>query len=70
MGSNSSSGSSLNIIPARRIISASSRVVMEISTSGRPTALCPSRPISNFLAVQGITLTTTMFLGSSPAFWA
>lgn len=37
---------------------------------GQAHGALPSRPISNFLAVQGITLTTTMFLGSSPAFWA
>ena len=71
-GSKSSSGSSVNLMPARSIIRPSSRVVMEISTSGilSPAALMSSRPISNFFAVQGITDTHTMSWGSRPIFSA
>ena len=58
-------------MPERWIIRASSRVVMEMSTGMQPLAMrCSSRWTSYFLAVQGITDTTTMFLGSMPAFSA
>ena len=51
---------------------ASSRVVIEISMSGMPSpaAHMSSRPTSNFLAVQGMTETETIFFGSSPIFSA
>src|SRR5699024_6942950 len=68
--SNFSSGREVNSMPHRRISRASSLVVMAISTSGTPAALWSSLPISNFLAVQGITLTDTIFAGSMPSFSA
>ena len=71
-GSKSSSGRSLKRMPARSIMRASSRVVMEMSMSGMPSpaALMLSRPTSNFFAVQGITDTETMLCGSRPIFSA
>ena len=42
----------------------------EISTSGTPFAASSSLPISNFFAVQGITLTDTISFGSMPIFSA
>ena len=68
--SNFSSGRRLKFSWAFLIRRASSRVVMEMSTSGRPAASSSSRLISNFLAVQGMTDTETILLGSMPSFWA
>ena len=62
--SNSSSGSSVNLMPAVLIMRANSRVVMAASTS----SFISSRVHSYFLAVQGMTLTTYRFLGSMPFF--
>ena len=68
--SNFSSGRRLKFSWAFLIRRASSRVVMEMSTSGTPLASSFSRPISNFLAVQGMTDTHTMSWGSRPIFCA
>ena len=48
----------------------SSLVVMTISTSASPFTDISGLAASNFLAVQGITDTTTMFSGSMPFFSA
>ena len=43
---------------------------MSVSGMPSPAAHMSSRVISNFLAVQGMMLTTTRSLGSMPSFWA
>ena len=45
----------------------SSRVVSTMSTSCRPSRPISGRAASNFFAVQGMTDTVTMSLGSMPA---
>ena len=59
------SGILLKLIPAFLIILASSLTVIEASISARPlTAVWSSLSASNFFAVQGITDTLTISLGS------
>ena len=55
--SNSSSGSSLNWIPASLIMRASSLVVNDASISCAPDDECSGLCASNFLEVQGIIAT-------------
>ena len=70
-GSNSPSGRWSNIMPAWVMSRASSRVVRDTSTGMQPLASrCSGRLTSYFLAVQGMTDTTKMSLGSMPASWA
>ena len=55
-------------MPACLTMRASSRVVSTKSTSCMPSRPISGRAHSNFLAVQGMTETTTTFLGSMPSF--
>ena len=57
-------------MPACLIIAPSSRVVSTTSTSRTPLAFISGRAASNFLAVQGMTETTTMSSGFTPIFSA
>ena len=68
--SKSPSGRRVKLMLASLIMRASSRVVMTTSTSARPLWPSSGRAASNFLAVQGMTETTAISLGSMPAFSA
>jgi hypothetical protein len=68
--SKSSSGSLLKLMLHSLIMRASSRVVITSSTSGLPPWERSGRLASTYLAGQGSTDTTTISLGSMPAFSA
>ncbi len=65
-----SSGRLRKSMPACLIIAPSSRVVSTMSTSRTPLSVISGRAASNFLAVQGMTETTTMSSGFTPIFSA
>ena len=67
ISSNSPSGRASKSRPAWVIMRPSSRVVRDTSTGMQPLgSRCSSRRTSYFLAVQGMTDTTTMSWGSMP----